>query len=111
MTIGLSQGKEAGILQQLIGAARRFQLERRLALVLLVAVLASGTATFVALTTDLPIAARPSVIRLLLVADLVLLLAFSALIARRLVIIWAQRKRGQAGSRLHGRLVALFGLV
>ncbi|HMA14288.1 MAG TPA: PAS domain-containing sensor histidine kinase, partial [Kiloniellaceae bacterium] len=50
-------------------------------------------------------------ILLLLLADLVIILGLAALIIRRLAILWIERKRGRAGSRLHGRLVALFAVV
>ena len=39
------------------------------------------------------------------------MLALGVLVARRLVEVWAERRRGLAGSRLHVRLVLLFGLV
>jgi two-component system nitrogen regulation sensor histidine kinase NtrY len=48
---------------------------------------------------------------LLLNIDLVLLLLLAAIVAKRLVEVWAQRRRGLAGSRLHVRLVVLFSLV
>ena len=47
----------------------------------------------------------------LLNLDLVLLLALGALIARRLLQGWAERRRGLAGSRLQIRLVVLFSLI
>ena len=73
--------------------------------------LCSGTVTFGVMTDHLPIAGDPQTILLLLVGDLVFLLGLSALIARRLVILWAERKRGRAGALLHGRMVALFSFV
>src|SRR5258708_20772250 len=48
---------------------------------------------------------------LLLNINLVLLLLLAAVVAKRLVEVWAQRRRGLAGSRLHVRLVVLFSLV
>jgi two-component system nitrogen regulation sensor histidine kinase NtrY len=91
--------------------AGRVNLERKLAIVLLVATVGSGTVTFAAMTGNLPIAVDPGSVLLLLNLDLVLVLGLSALIARRLVIIWAEHKRGLAGAHLHVRLVALFSLV
>jgi len=41
----------------------------------------------------------------------VLLLLLGVVVARRLVSIWVDRRRGQAGSGLHTRLVLMFGLV
>ena len=91
--------------------AGRVNLERKLAIVLLVATVGAGTVTFGAMTGNLPLAVDPLSILLLLNLDLVLLLGLSALIARRLVILWIERKKGVAGARLHVRLVALFSLV
>ncbi len=91
--------------------AHRSKLERKVALFLLVAAIASGIATFAAMTDSLPVALDPLSVLLLLNLDLVLLLGLSALVARRLVIIWVARRRGLAGARLHARLVGLFSLV
>ncbi|GAB4235716.1 MAG: PAS domain-containing sensor histidine kinase [Kiloniellaceae bacterium] len=90
---------------------RRIKAERTIALVLLVGALTSGTATFVAMTGNLSASADTGHILLLLLADLVIILGLAALITRRLAILWIERKKGQAGSRLHGRLVALFSVV
>jgi two-component system nitrogen regulation sensor histidine kinase NtrY len=91
--------------------AGRVNLERKLTIVLLVATVGSGTATFAAMTGYLPLAVDPLSILLLLNLDLVLLLGLGAVIARRLVMLWAEHKRGTAGAHLHVRLVALFSLV
>ena len=91
--------------------ARRANLERGLSIVLLVGTVCSGTVTFAAMTGYLPVAIDPWSILLLLNLDLVFLLALSALIARRLVILWAEHKKGLAGAQLHARLVGLFSLV
>ncbi|MEM7169482.1 MAG: PAS domain-containing sensor histidine kinase [Pseudomonadota bacterium] len=102
---------ERSTFEVLLDWARRVKLERKLALTFLVLGLTLGTVTFVIMTGDLPVAAEPQTVLLVLISDLVLLLGFSALIARRLVVLWSQRKKGLAGARLHGRLVALFSLV
>ena len=71
--------------------AGRVNLERKPTIVLLVATVGSGTVTLAAMTGHLPLAVDPLSILLLLNLDLVLLLGLSAVIARRLVIIWAER--------------------
>ena len=91
--------------------AHRVNLERKAAIALLVATVGAGTVTFAAMTGNLPMVVGPWSILLLLNLDLILLLGLSALIARRLVILWAEHKRGLAGAHLHVRLVALFSLV
>ena len=46
-----------------------------------------------------------------LYANMFLLLVFGVLIGRRVVKLWAERRRGLAGARFHAPLVILFGLV
>src|SRR5579872_4980877 len=84
---------------------------RKIAISLAVAALASGIATYLALTGAPPIGPRPGVVLSLLYLDLVLLLALASLVAKRLVEVWAERRRGLAGSRLQVRLVGLFSLI
>ncbi|MBM3628967.1 MAG: two-component sensor histidine kinase, partial [Alphaproteobacteria bacterium] len=72
----------------------------RLAVALAVAATASGLATYVQLTTG-QVSQNPVAILLLLYLDLVLLLALATVVARRIVQIWAQRRRGSAGAKLH----------
>ena len=78
---------------------------------LALAALTSGVVTYAAVTGALPFAADAHSILLLLLIDLVLLLLLGTVVAKRLVEIWAQRRRGLAGSRLHVRLVVLFSLI
>ncbi|HSR71652.1 MAG TPA: two-component sensor histidine kinase, partial [Kiloniellales bacterium] len=108
---GMRHGGGGTLGRRLAAWAQRVGLERKLALVLLVATVTSGTVTFAAMTGNLQIAVDPRAILLLLVVDLVLLLALSTLIVRRLVILWTAHKRGLAGAQLHTRLVLLFSLV
>ncbi|MCH9012503.1 MAG: PAS domain-containing sensor histidine kinase [Proteobacteria bacterium] len=91
--------------------AHRVNLERKLAVALLVATVGAGTVTFAAMTGNLPVVLDTRSILLLLNLDLILLLGLGALIARRLVILWVEHRRGLAGAHLHVRLVGLFSLV
>src|SRR5271167_4304420 len=91
--------------------AGRFGLRRKIAIALAVAALASGIATYLALTGAPPFGPHPVVVLSLLNLDLVLLLALAALVTKRLVEMWAERRRGLAGSRLQVRLVVLFSLI
>src|SRR6202047_488739 len=84
---------------------------RKIGIALAAAALASGIATYLALTGAPPIGPRPILVLALLQLDLVLLLALAALVAKRLVKVWAERRRGLAGSRLQGRLGGLFSLI
>src|SRR5579859_6135748 len=99
------------VAQQVGSWAGRTGLRRKIAIVLAVAALLSGIATYLALTGAPPFGPRPVVVLSLLNLDLVLLLALAALVAKRLIDVWAGRRRGLAGSRLHVRLVVLFSLV
>ena len=91
--------------------ARRVGLERKLSVALVVAALLSGVAIYLALTGAFGIAPEPRTIFLLLLLNLVVLLLLGTVVARRLVALWIERRRGLAGARLHARLVLLFGLV
>ncbi|HER26979.1 MAG TPA: two-component sensor histidine kinase, partial [Rhodospirillales bacterium] len=90
----------------------RFRLGRKLALALAAAAAASGLATVLTMTgwqsTPDP---DPDTVLVLLYLDAVLLLSLGVIVIRRMVMIWSDRRRGQAGSGLHTRLVLMFGLV
>ncbi len=71
-----------------------------------------GVLTFTVLSDGSPLGpTRPGqVVGMVLAAMAFLLLLFAAL-AGRLVRMWADRRRGYAGSKLHTRLVVLFSVV
>ncbi|MGH7065879.1 MAG: ATP-binding protein [Stellaceae bacterium] len=91
--------------------AGRIGLRHKFVIALAVAALASGIATYMALTGAPPFGPHPGAVLSLLNLDLLLLLALGALIAKRLLQVWAERRRGLAGSRLQIRLVVLFSLI
>src|SRR5690242_17357959 len=91
--------------------AGRIGLAWKMAIALAAAALGSGIATYLALTGAPPFGPRPDVVLFLLTLDLVLLLALAALVLKRLVRVWAERRQGLAGSRLQVRLVGLFSLI
>jgi two-component system nitrogen regulation sensor histidine kinase NtrY len=99
------------LIRQLGSWASSVGLARKLAFALFVAGVAAGIATYVALTGSPPFGRDPRTVRILLVVDLVLLLLLAIVVAHRIVAVWAARRRGSAGSRLHVRLVLLFSLV
>src|SRR5260370_41211311 len=84
---------------------------RKVAIALAAAALASGIATYLALTGAPPLGPRPKVVLTLLNLDLVLLIALAAVVAKRLVEVWMERGRGLAGSRLQIRLGGVFSPV
>ncbi|ASG20720.1 sensor histidine kinase NtrY-like [Nitrospirillum viridazoti] len=89
----------------------RLGLGNKLAVALAFAAVLSGFATYAALTQQPPFGNSPNTVSLLLTLDGALLLMLLALMARRIVGLWIERRRGLAGSRLHVRLVAVFSLL
>ncbi len=91
---------------------RLFGLGRKSAFALAAAAAVSGLATVLTMTgwqsTPDP---DPDTVLVLLYLDAVLLLLLGVVVARRMVVIWSDRRRGQAGSGLHTQLVLMFGLV
>ncbi len=73
--------------------------------------LALGIATFTVLAGGSPFGPGPGAIVGLILANLAVLLLLGVSLAVRLVRVWAERRRGSAGSRLHVRLVLLFAVV
>jgi two-component system nitrogen regulation sensor histidine kinase NtrY len=76
----------------------------------LLALVAAGL-TYAALTSSAPFAKSKAVLYLLLSSNLVIVLALAGLIAWLLVRVKAARRSGVAGTKLHSRLVGLFGLI
>ena len=100
-----------GLARQVLQWAARFGLGRRLALLLAASAIGSGLITYVVLTRSTPLGPDPKTVFLLLNVDFVLLLALGAIIARKVALMWGERRRGIAGARLQSRLVVLFSLV
>ncbi len=87
-------------------------LGRGVTLWLAVMALAAGLVTFTLLSGGSPLGPTSTgqVVAMVL-ANVALLLLLAVSLAGRLVRVWADRRRGGAGSRLHVRLVLLFGGV
>ena len=93
-------------------AARRVVASRAFAIALTLAALGAGFATIGTLSGVIaPPGGRPDAIFILINVDLVLLLLLGALVAARLVRIWSERRQGSIGSRLHARIVGMFGAL
>lgn len=91
--------------------ARRMRLGRKMAIVLTIAALTSGVATYAVMTGAAPVEPDSRAILVLLNLDLVLLTILGAIVARQLVRLWMARRHGGAGSRLHLRFVGLFSAL
>ncbi|MCA3427646.1 MAG: two-component sensor histidine kinase, partial [Roseomonas sp.] len=71
-----------------------------------------GLATFAALSGGTPIGPTGAgQLAGVILANIAFLLLLVASLAARLTRMWLERRRGAAGSRLHVRLVLLFGVV
>jgi two-component system nitrogen regulation sensor histidine kinase NtrY len=90
---------------------RRPSLIRQLEIALAIAALVAGTLTYLAMTPGANRELTPRDVQILLLTDLIILLSLTSLVARRLVVLWMQRRRGVAGSRLHARMVMMFAGV
>ncbi len=90
---------------------RRGGIGAKLAIGLAFGAVISAIVTYGTITGATP--ARPSLrlIWILFGVNAVLVLALAVLVARRLLSLWAARRSGHAGSKLHLRLVALFSIV
>lgn len=106
-----SDGVRPSRRESFLAWAARVGLGRKMAIALAVLAVLAGTATYLTLTGSSPLTASTNSLLLLLNIDLVLLLSLGGIVARRLVQIWAERRRGSAGSRLHVRLVVLFSAL
>ncbi|WP_310497488.1 PAS domain-containing sensor histidine kinase [Sandarakinorhabdus sp.] len=90
--------------------ARRKDIFPRLELIAACTTIVMGWSSYALLTgTGAPAnGASPSLVTALLVANLIPVMLLVVLIARRIAILLANRRRGLAGAQLHIRLVALF---
>ncbi len=71
----------------------------------------SGFLTYGALTQTPPFGNNTDTVIWLLNIDLLILLLLVSLIAKRIVSVWSNKKRGIAGSHLHVRLVYIFSIL
>ncbi len=91
--------------------SRQYNLSRKLPFSLSLAALLSGTATYWAITHSATLADKTRLVLPFVYLDLTLLLLLAVVIAKRLVELWLERKRGLTGAKLHVHIVALFSLV
>jgi two-component system nitrogen regulation sensor histidine kinase NtrY len=98
-------------MERLAAWAAGVHLGRILAISLAVAAVVAVSGTFAAIRGYPPFGSGPGQVLLWLYADLIVLLLLAVVIAWRVVALWVERRRGSAGSRLHVRMVRLFGFV
>ena len=80
-------------------------------LLLAASALVVGIATFTVLAGGTSIGVGPHTVYLLVLTSAALLLLLIAVLIGRVTRVWVDRRRGSAGSRLHVRLVLMFGGV
>ena len=108
----LNQRSRASAVYAAVAAwSNRVGLGRKLSIALTVAALGSALATYGTITGSSPLGADTGTVLILLQIDLVLFLLLGLVVARSLVGLWIERRRGQVGARLHTRLVVLFSLI
>ena len=91
--------------------AVRRNLSGKLVIVLMAAAALAGVATFVVVSGTAGVRFSQQYTTALFIVDLVIVLSLGAVITLGIVRIWAARRGGIAGARLHVRLVGLFTLV
>ncbi|MEQ8604101.1 MAG: PAS domain-containing sensor histidine kinase [Marivibrio sp.] len=104
-------GARRARLSRLAAWAASPRVSRVATLLLLGLSLAAGAGTYAAFTGVPPFGDDPNMLVALINLDLVLLLLVGVVVTRRIVAIWAERRRGSAGSKLYVKLVMLFGLL
>ncbi len=82
-----------------------------LAIALTIAALFSGIATYVSMTGLGPQGPNATSTLVLINIDLLIVVGLTILVARRLIKLWRAHRAGTVGSRLHIRLVFLFGVI
>jgi two-component system, NtrC family, nitrogen regulation sensor histidine kinase NtrY len=97
--------------RSLLGKIADILLGKVITLLLAAVAFAVGLATFIFLARGSPNGPLPGVGVGLVLANLSAVLLLCAVLAGRLTRVWVERRRGSAGSRLHVRLVMLFGGV
>ena len=103
--------RAATVYARLSALSDRYGLGRKLAILLTIVALAAAFATYAAITGSSPLGADTRTVLILLQIDLIVFLLLGLVVARNLVGLWMERRRGQLGSRLHTRLVVLFSLI
>lgn len=84
---------------------------RRIGLILSIAAILSGIATYFVLTESGNFDDKSGRVLPFIYLDLTLLLLLSVIIAKRVVELWMERRRGSAGSKLHVQIALLFAFV
>lgn len=86
-------------------------LDNKAAVFLAISALISGFFTYAALNGLPPFEGNPNALLWMLNIDFIIIVLFAILIIRRISLIWASRKKGVAGAKLHIRLIYIFSII
>ncbi|MEJ8573194.1 PAS domain-containing sensor histidine kinase [Microbaculum marinum] len=92
-------------------ATRRSRSLRIVGSLLVALSLLAGSATFAVLTGLTPIEPDENVVSAALVVNLILVAGLAGIVSVELWRLWAARRRGTAGARLHLRILSLFAVI
>jgi len=98
-----------GFLTPLSSSKKGYRSSNLIAISLSIAAIISSVSTYLVLIGTSP--DRNRSLFPLVYLNLFLLLSLAVVIAKRLVVLWLERKKGLAGSKLHIQLVGLFAFV
>lgn len=99
------------VYEALAAWAKRHHLGRKLLILLVLGAILAVIATYVALTKAPPFIKSRKFLIFILSIDFIFLMTFAALVAKNVASLWAERRSGEAGSKLHSRIVATFSLL
>lgn len=97
--------------RKILAISQNDSLLRRIGLILSIMAIASGFATYLVLTGADPFADKSSRVLPLIYLDLTLMMLLAVVVAKKIIELWAARRRGTVGSRLHIQISALFAFV
>ena len=87
------------------------RLRHKMVIALVIASIASGLATYGALTETPFFGGDPTTVMILSLLDLGFLVLLGTIVLQRIGSIWIRRRRNQAGSRLQARMISVFTLL
>lgn len=91
--------------------AAQYHLGRNFLVLLVIGSVFSVVATYVTLTQAPPFLKDRNLLIFLLSLDFVLLLILAAIVAKNVIALWVGRKTDHTGTKLYGRIIAIFSLL
>ncbi|WP_085783502.1 sensor histidine kinase NtrY-like [Candidatus Nucleicultrix amoebiphila] len=110
MSASLNQ-QAYSLYERLLKWMHRINFSRKFSYGIVFLAVVAGIATYIAFSNPELVFGSSKFTIILLNIDLAILLLLGIVIARRLVKVWVERREGQAGAKLHVRLVVIFSLL